>query len=229
MWSRGREAHNFRFLCGSATIKIMTNQINPGWYPDPEDSSIKRYWDGQAWLDLPVPGPAVASEQMPVNRPRRGRVILAAVIIAVLLAGGVVAWKIASDHQAAQAQAEIERAEAVAAEEEADEEREAERVRMEELEMDAERARRAESVVGIEDAISKMAKGHIADGIIEGSVISVTCNPAAGGSTDDLTAQTTVFECFVATEDNGDETLSGHYYNSTMNWDTGSYTYGIGE
>lgn len=136
------------------------------------------------------------------------------------------AWKVSSDRQAAQVIAETERVAEVAAAEEA---KEAERVRAEEQKIESERASRAESVVGIEESIAEMAKEHIADGIIDGSVISVTCNPAAGGSTDDLTAQTTAFVCFVATKDNGDETLSGHYYNSTMNWDTGSYTYGIGE
>ena len=35
---------------------------------------------------------------------------------------------------------------------------------------------------------------------------------------DDLTAKTTVFECFSATKDNGDGTMSGRKYHATMNW-----------
>lgn len=34
----------------------------PGWYPDPRDGSVRRYWDGVAWHDaVPVrPGPVAA-------------------------------------------------------------------------------------------------------------------------------------------------------------------------
>ena len=40
-------------------------------------------------------------------------------------------------------------------------------------------------------------------------------------ATDDLTEQTTVFECFAAIKDNGDGTMSGYTYNATMNWSSG--------
>jgi hypothetical protein len=73
-----------------------------------------------------------------------------------------------------------------------------------------------------------MAEGHAADGVIDGPIIEVTCSPVGGGSTDDLTEQTTVFECFAAYKDNGDGTMSGYTYNATMNWSSGSYTYGLG-
>ncbi len=51
-----------------------------------------------------------------------------------------------------------------------------------------------------------MAEDHVQKGIVDGPIISVSCSPVSGGSTDDLTANTTVFECFAATEDNGDGT-----------------------
>ena len=73
-----------------------------------------------------------------------------------------------------------------------------------------------------------MAEKHVGDGLFDGPVLSVSCDPVGGGSTDDLTAKTTVFECFAATKDNGDGTLSGMKYHATMNWDTGEYTYGFG-
>jgi hypothetical protein len=44
-----------------------------------------------------------------------------------------------------------------------------------------------------------------------------------------LSQLTTVFECFVADKDNKDGTQSGYYFNATMNWSTGSYTYGLGK
>jgi membrane protein involved in colicin uptake len=93
---------------------------------------------------------------------------------------------------------------------------------------DAERASRKTAVTGIEASVKKLAEQHASTGVIRGPVISVTCSPVAGGSTDDLTQQTTVFSCFVANKDNGDGTMSGYNYHATMNWSTGSYTYGFG-
>lgn len=33
----------------------MSEQTPPGWYPDPEDASHQRYWDGTAWTDHRTP------------------------------------------------------------------------------------------------------------------------------------------------------------------------------
>ena len=33
----------------------MSNQAPPGWYPDPEDASHQRYWDGTTWTDHRTP------------------------------------------------------------------------------------------------------------------------------------------------------------------------------
>src|ERR1700759_4431529 len=32
-------------------------QAPPGWYPDPENPSAQRYWDGQTWAAPAVPPP----------------------------------------------------------------------------------------------------------------------------------------------------------------------------
>jgi len=77
--------------------------------------------------------------------------------------------------------------------------------------------------------VKSMAEGHVTDALFDGPILDVTCSPVAGGSIDDLLQTTTQFNCFVATEDNGDGTMSGYYYHATMNWDTGEYTYGFGE
>lgn len=92
----------------------------------------------------------------------------------------------------------------------------------------AERASREAAVAEIETSVKTMAEGHVAKGLIDGSIISVSCSPVSGGSTDDLTETTTVFECFVATNDNGDGTMSGFKYHATMNWTSGEFTYGMG-
>ncbi|GAA2090612.1 hypothetical protein GCM10009840_32140 [Pseudolysinimonas kribbensis] len=93
---------------------------------------------------------------------------------------------------------------------------------------DAERESRKESVTEIENSVKEMAQKDVTEGVLDGPIISATCDPVSG-STDDLTDQTTTFNCFVANKDNGDGTFSGYYFNATMNWSSGSYTYGLGK
>lgn len=208
-----------------------------GWYPTPEGS--QRYWDGEQWLNIPVPEPSSRTPtSTPVSvsqRPKlftRNRLIALAVVVGLLLVGsGAIVWKTVSDQHAASAAAQ---AAEVAAEQKAAEDKLAEekaakaKADAAKAAEDRERKTRAEAVSGIEESIRVMAEGHIVDGVIEGPVLSVDCSPIDGGSTDDLTEQTTVFACFVANVDNGDGTMTGFNYNSTMNWSTGSYTYGLG-
>ncbi len=33
----------------------------PGWYPDPNDPSVQRYFNGTAWTDLPTPPPLISA------------------------------------------------------------------------------------------------------------------------------------------------------------------------
>jgi pyruvate/2-oxoglutarate dehydrogenase complex dihydrolipoamide acyltransferase (E2) component len=127
------------------------------------------------------------------------------------------------DEQAAAAKAQADAAEAEKA-------AEAERAKeAQAAENKAERLIRKESVSEIEKSVKKMAKGHVTDGVIDGPIVAVSCDPVAGGSVDDLSEKTTVFQCFAANKKNKDGTSSGYYYNATMNWKTGSYTYGLGK
>jgi hypothetical protein len=203
-----------------------------GWYPSPEGT--QRYWDGERWLSLPAPessAPNVTAPAMVAPTPKhskRGLIIASVVVAAVLVIGGgsALAWKVVNDQQvAAAAQEAAEVAAAKAAAEKKAEDRAAAAAAAAEK---SERANRAAAVPGVEESIRVMAEGHISDGVIDGPVLSVDCSPVNGGSTDDLTEQTTVFACFVANVDNGDGTFTGYNYNATMNWTTGSYTYGLG-
>jgi membrane protein involved in colicin uptake len=153
-----------------------------------------------------------------------------AVLVLGVIGGGI-AWKVADNtrQEAAAAAADKSAAEKSAAEERDAQAREAAAASAAQESQDAaERDGRRASVTEVEASVKKMAEGHAADGVIDGPVIEVTCSPVGGGSTDDLTEQTTVFECFVANKDNGDGTMSGYTYNATMNWSSGSYTYGLG-
>lgn len=206
-----------------------SDEVPAGWYPAPHGG--KRYWDGQRWLALPDPDQSTANAADVTDSGEgvasgRNRVVMASVVALIVLVAagvGILLWK--TNHDTEMRNAEIAASSSKAAADKAAADAEADRVRRD---VEAKRAKRASEVKDIEASVKKMAEKHIADGLFDGPVLSVTCDPVGGGSTDDLTAKTTVFECFVATKDNGDGTLSGKKYHATMNWDTDEYTYGFG-
>lgn len=202
-----------------------SDKVPAGWYPAPDGG--RRYWDGQRWLALPDPDDGAVGAGSAAKAPgRTKKLVVASAVALVILAVtgiGVLFWKSSRDTE--MRNAAIAASSSKAAAEKAAADAEADRVRRDN---DAKRAQRAATVKEIEASIKTMAQKHVADGLFEGPVLSVSCDPVGGGSTDDLTAKTTVFECFVATQYNGDGTLSGKKYHATMNWDTGSYTYGFG-
>jgi hypothetical protein len=55
----------------------------------------------------------------------------------------------------------------------------------------------------------------------------VTCTPTNGGSTDDLEAKSTTYQCFASEKASKDGTANGYDFDATMNWETGSYTWGL--
>lgn len=208
----------------------MTN-LAAGWYPDPENLEVQRYWDGENWLDIPVPPTGSPVSRQPTSKPqmsKRTKILLGiGAGLVVLVAASGIGWKMVVDNQAAIAQAEEEQR--IADEEQAEIEAEQDRLEAQMLLEEAARDARKASIEGIQDSVKSMAEGHIADGLLTGPIIEVTCSPVGGGSTDDLDQSTTVFGCFVANKDNGDGTMTGYHYNATMNWDTGQYTYGMGK
>ncbi|WP_210505884.1 DUF2510 domain-containing protein [Naasia sp. SYSU D00057] len=225
-----------------ASTPTPSSSVPSGWYQDPAEPAQQRYWDGYSWTDHIAPIPDTASDSQessslktdvsaaPAVRISRRRwvVIAGTALIALLLATGGMVWKTTSDAAAAEEAREVAAAAAAAAEAQQKAEAEARARDDQERKDEAERASRRDAVPGIEASVKKMAEEHVAEGMIDGAIIDVTCSPVGGGSTDDLTEQTTVFDCFVANEDNGDGTMSGFSYNATMNWSTGSYTYGFG-
>lgn len=200
----------------------MSQDVPAGWYPTPDGR--QKYWDGTQWTNLPYEGVEPTNPSLEPQKKRGGkRTVLVVVLIGAVLALGVgaTAWKVGSDATAAAELAEIE------AEQDAAEQAEATAAAAQERDDKAERATRASAIAGIEGSVKAMAEKHATDGAINGPIIDASCSPLGGGSTDDLTEQTTVFDCFVATQDNGDGTMSGYNYEATMNWSSGEYTYGL--
>ncbi len=203
-----------------------------GWYPTPDGSS--RYWNGTAWTSLPVPRD-VGGRAQPRRlrkRPSRRALIVTSAIVVLLLAGGGTAWKVSADASVSAAKAAHAKVLAAekkkAAEQEAATYAEQQKEAAKEAADTAERTARAASVKEIEASVKTMATTDATTGVITGPILSASCSPVNGGSTDDLTAQTTVFQCFVADKNNADGTQSGYYFHATMNWTASTYTYGLG-
>jgi hypothetical protein len=207
--------------------------VPAGWYQAP-DGTVK-YWDGVQWL-APAAPPASTTAEAPLpvvatrtrSLTRRSRWI-AGTVTAVLLLGGIGAGVTVKLGQDAQRDRQVAAQEAADAAERVRVDAAAASAKAKKAADDEERASRALSVDGIQESVKKMAEGHAADGLLDGPIIDASCSPVDGGSTDDLTETTTVFECFVSNKDNGDGTMSGYTYNATMNWSSGSYTYGLGK
>jgi hypothetical protein len=226
----------------------MGTELPKGFYTGPDGST--RFWDGQAWFDQPA-GTQGSGEMS--GRSRKAIWITIAIVTALLLCGaGAFAVKTNIDAQTASAAAtsalavaEQNKANAVAvAAKQAEDARvaassaakadadmkqaEVDAEAAQQATDDAERGRRADAVTGVEKSVLKMARDHAKKGVVTGPIKKVDCVPVAGGSLDDLTQVTAKFECFAVYKVHSDGTSSGYYYNATMNWDTGSYTYGYG-
>ena len=224
------------------------NPTSPGWFPSQTHPDEELFWDGERWtgatrrtdsqnhVDDREPladgtldahrGDATSQERPTRPLSRRARVIVGIAAAVLLLGGGVtaVASVQAREQAAAQAAEEREAGERYAARIAANEKAAADRDAAAEAQ---EREGRDLTVTEIEGSVKTMADDNAAEGLHE-AVIAVSCNPVDGGSTDDLTDQTTAFDCFAATTDNADGTQSGYYYNATVNWNTSEYTYGYG-
>jgi hypothetical protein len=194
-----------------------SDKVPAGWYPAPNGG--QRYWDGQRWLALPDPDDRIVTTGSAEKAAGGRKKVVVASVVALILAAAGIGWFLISknnhDIQMRNEAIAASSSKAAAADAEAD------RVRRE-------RAKRAAEIKDIEASVKTLAEKQSAEGLFDGPVLSVTCDPVGGGPTDDLTAKTTVFACFVATKDNGDGTFTGEKYHATANWDTGEFTYGFG-
>jgi hypothetical protein len=199
-----------------------------GFYAGPDGK--QRFWDGEEWhesAELPANDAAPKKPRHWTREKKLATAGVSLVVIVALAVGGVAIWQ----QQMAEIAAvedirvlELAEAEAAAAAENVRLAAEAEELR------DTERRQqnRREAITEIQADVESMARGHVADGIITGQVISTACTTTGGIALDDISIRSMLFECFVATEDNGDGTQNGFYYHARANWDTGSWTFGLG-
>lgn len=189
-----------------------------GWYPDPDGG--KRYWDGETWLDMPEPSKSVVestitqateseSSEKKSNAKIYAWVAAGAVILIALISMGVQSSNQAAEEAKQSSLAKQQQASASA-----------EALRKKQL-LD----HRTKMVEQIVESVKGSAQELLDKGLINGSILDASCNPVAGGSLDEISESTTTFECFVATEDNGDGSQKGYFWDVTQNWDSGRYTW----
>lgn len=59
----------FPGIAGRRSVQIMAQSIPPGWYREPSNVSMLRYWNGQGWTVHRAPAPTVApANNSGVNR-----------------------------------------------------------------------------------------------------------------------------------------------------------------
>jgi hypothetical protein len=195
-----------------------------GFYEGPDGQ--QRFWDGKEWHSSSAPSDSGSKARQPVKerlqslKPKTRRLVIGLFVAGILVVGGASAALVVSYNAQIAAQAQ-EEADAKASEERA----KASEERAKQAEIDLREAFVAED---IQPAVQTMAEKHLAEGVIDGSVISVRCSEASGEKINDLSLRTMVLECFVSTADNGDGTFSGYYYNASVDWDTGRFSYGLG-
>ena len=157
-----------------------------------------------------------------LKKPSRKALIIAGAIVLVLVLAGA-GWAVKSSADASAAHtALVAKKHAAEVKAHADAQAKADKLA-------DERATRNAQIPQIEASVKAMALKDVADGALDGPVLDSTCTPVGGGSTDALDSPSTVFACFVGTTKNTDGTETGYNFNATMDWATGSYTYGLGK
>jgi hypothetical protein len=67
----------------------------------------------------------------------------------------------------------------------------------------------------------------VADGLLDGPILSTTCTPT-GTSADDLNVSAATYDCLAVTNNNADGTSSGYTFTANVNFDDESYTWHLG-
>jgi hypothetical protein len=155
---------------------------------------------------------------------KRAKIIVGAVILVLLLAGGATAAVLKVQHDN-DAKAEKNREEA-AARQRAQQAAQAERERKADEQVQV--ALRRNIVKELQKAVTKDARGQVNDGLLDGPIKRTSCDPVGGGNVDDLTARTGKFECIAVNKENGDGTAEGYRFSATINYEELSYSWHLG-
>ena len=162
---------------------------------------------------------------------KRSKIVIAAVLALLIIggaaAGAVIAVKNHNDHVRAQKAAAAKASAAAKAKAKAAAAAKAAADAKAALDK-AERTVRHQGIAELQRTITADARKDVANGVLTGPILSTSCTPLGGGSTDDLNAITTTFTCLAIQKINGDGTESGYNFSATMNWNSGEMTWRLG-
>jgi hypothetical protein len=160
-----------------------------------------------------------------------------ALVLLLVLGGGGTAAALITKHNSDQ---EHQRALAAAAHRRADAQRRthqaqiaadraaaAER-RAEEAKDSATRSVRRSLVNDLRKAITKDARGRVADGYLDGPIYGTQCDPVGGGNASNLDARTGRYSCLAYNKKNDDGTIEGYGFTATVNFEKFSYQWHLG-
>jgi hypothetical protein len=77
-------------------------------------------------------------------------------------------------------------------------------------------------------AITKDARGRVADGLLDGPIYGTQCDPVGGGNLSNLDAHTGRYSCLAYNKKNDDGTIEGYGFTATVNYEKFSYQWHLG-
>jgi hypothetical protein len=170
------------------------------------------------------------------SRPSR-RAVLAVFVALLVLGGGGTAAALITKHNTDQ---KHQRDLAAAAHRRADAQRQARLAqiaadraaaaerRAQEAKDAATRSIRRSLVNDLRKAITKDARGRVADGYLDGPIYGTQCDPVGGGNASNLDARTGRYSCLAYNKKNDDGTIEGYGFTATVNFEKFSYQWHLG-
>lgn len=80
----------------------------------------------------------------------------------------------------------------------------------------------------MQESITTWALKLVGDGTLDGPILRTSCTPVGGGS-ENLAEVTVKYDCLAIDKDNADGSSTGYRVHATMDFNTGEYTWGLGD
>lgn len=80
----------------------------------------------------------------------------------------------------------------------------------------------------LQQSITKDAQQQVNNGVLTGPILSTSCTPLSGGSSQNLSSSTGTYDCIAVNKINSDGTSSGYRYSATIDFSSGSASWHLG-
>jgi hypothetical protein len=92
----------------------------------------------------------------------------------------------------------------------------------------AQRVVRQGEETSLQQSITKDAQQQVNSGLLTGPILSTSCTPLSGGSSQNLASSSGTYDCIAINKINADGTSSGYRYSGTIDFSSGSATWHLG-